>query len=523
MTPWQTLAYCHERTTPTALQIGGAMGGKAASQTASGQQLYREKLRNCLDAIARMLAERAFSFNSRHIGLEIELCLVDERMSPAMANTVVLEKLDEPCFTRELSQHNLELNVPPRPLAGDSMLELDRELCTVLSNADAKAGDAGTAIVLIGTLPTLRPAHFNRRWISTSPRYEILNDRILTCRGEPLTLDIEGVPLVPAGVSERLLAFNDTILAESACTSLQLHLQLQPGEFAAYWNAAQALAGVQVALAANSPFLLGKSLWHETRIPLFLQATDTRPLELRNQGVRPRVWFGERWIDSIFDLFEENVRYFPALLPEASEQDPLVELDAGRTPALSELQLHNGTVWRWNRPVYDVVDGVPHLRVENRVLPAGPTVIDMLANAAFFFGATRALAEQVHPVWSQLSFQAAEENLYAGARHGMEAQLYWPGIGWVRPDELTLRLLLPLAHDGLRRCGVSDSTRERLLGVIEGRCVARRTGALWQRRMVAGLERPGMQRRAALRAMLRQYREHMLSGDPVHTWPAAAV
>jgi hypothetical protein len=292
-----------------------------------------------------------------------------------------------------------------------------------------------------------------------------------------------------------------------------------PDDFAAYWNAAQCLAGVQVALAANSPFLLGRALWQETRIPLFQQATDTRPEELRNQGVRPRVWFGERWITSIFDLFEENARYFPSLLPETDDEDPLAALADGRAPKLTELRLHNGTVWRWNRPVYDLVDGVPHLRVENRVLPAGPTVLDLVANAAFFYGAQRALATAERPLWSQMSFQAAEENLRAGARDGMSAQLYWPAVGWISPAELALRKLLPLAHDGLRQLGMSDTARERYLGVIEHRCVARQTGASWQRGMVALLEQCGADREAALQGMLRGYMEQMHEGSPVHTWP----
>lgn len=499
------------------------MGGNALSLAVTGRrrQQYRDKLQRCLDAVARMLREDAFSFDRQHMGLEIELCLVDDQQAPAMANGVVLEKINDPSFKTELSQHNVELNVPPRPLAGDEALDLEHELRTVLRQADAKAGDAGTSLVMIGTLPTLRPAHFHRRWISASGRYEMLNERILAARGEPLMLDMEGVALTASRHPERLQTANHTILPEAGCTSVQLHLQVRPGEFAAHWNAAQALAGVQVAVAANSPFLLGKALWHETRIPLFLQATDTRPAELRNQGVRPRVWFGERWINSIFDLFEENVRYFPALLPETTGQDPLAELDAGRTPALTELQLHNGTVWRWNRPVYDVVDGVPHLRVENRVLPAGPTVIDMLANAAFFYGAMRALTEQERPVWSQMSFHAAEENLHAGAKHGMDAQLYWPGIGWVRPDELVLRQLLPLAHEGLRRGGVSQAARDRLLGVLEQRCLARRTGSTWQRETVLALQSRGLDRLAALRGMLARYREHMFGDEPVHRWPAA--
>ncbi|MGH3803555.1 MAG: glutamate--cysteine ligase, partial [Pseudonocardiaceae bacterium] len=286
-------------------------------------------------------------------------------------------------------------------------------------------------------------------------------------------------------------------------------------------NAAQVLAGVQVALAANSPFLLGRALWHETRIPLFEQSTDTRSPELRNQGVRPRVWFGERWINSIFDLFEENARYFSPLLPQTEHEDPLAALAAGNAPSLSELRLHNSTVWRWNRPVYDVTAGVAHLRIENRVLPAGPTVIDVLANAAFFFGAMRGLTELDQPVWSQMSFQAAEDNLYAGARLGMDAQLYWPGAGWIRPDELVLRKLLPLAHDGLRSCGMSDAARERYLAVIEQRCVTRRTGAGWQRATVQTLTARGADRPAALAGMLRAYIEHMHSNQPVHAWPSA--
>jgi len=235
--------------------------------------------------------------------------------------------------------------------------------------------------------------------------------------------------------------------------------------------------------------------------------------------VRPRVWFGERWITSIFDLFEENARYFPALLPETDDENPVEALESGDTPALAELRLHNGTVWRWNRPVYDVVDGVPHLRIENRVLPAGPTVLDTVANAAFFYGAQRALADQERPLWTQMSFQAAEENLYTGSRHGMGAQLYWPGIGWVPPDELVLRRLLPMAHDGLRACGVSDEARERYLGVIEQRCLTRRTGSSWQRDTVVRLEERGADRGTALTGMLHRYVELMHGGDPVHTWP----
>ena len=211
---------------------------------------------------------------------------------------------------------------------------------------------------------------------------------------------------------------------------------------------------MQLAVGANSPFFFGRELWRETRIALFEQATDTRPEELKAQGVRPRVWFGERWITSIFDLFEENVTYFPALLPVCEPEDPVEVLDAGGVPRSRELRLHNGTVYRWNRPIYDVVRGKPHLRVENRVLPAGPTVVDTLANAAFYYGLVRMLADEERPIWSRMSFSAAEENFHAGARDGIDARVFWPGLGEVPASELVLRRLLPLAHEGLDRWGI---------------------------------------------------------------------
>jgi hypothetical protein len=273
-------------------------------------------------------------------------------------------------------------------------------------------------------------------------------------------------------------------------------------------------------VAANSPFFCGKELWRETRIVLFEQATDTRPEELKSQGVRPRVWFGERWATSIFDLFEENVRYFPALLPVCDDEDPEATLERGDVPRLSELRLHNGTIYRWNRPIYDVVRDQPHLRVENRVLPAGPTVVDILANAAFYYGLLRVIAEDERPVWTQMSFSAAEENFHAGARDGIDARVYWPGIGEVPVAELVLRRLLPAAREGLVAWGVDPTDVDRLLGHIERRCVLLRNGASWQSQTFHRLyDDRGVERGDALREMTRRYREHMHSNEPVHAWP----
>jgi hypothetical protein len=361
---------------------------------------------------------------------------------------------------------------------------------------------------MIGVLPTLAPAHFAPQMMSANPRYLLLSEQILRARGEDIRIDITG--------PERLITTADSILPEAACTSTQFHVQTSPEQFAAYWTASQAISSVQLSVGANSPYCLGKELWRETRIPLFEQAADTRSEELKSQGVRPRVWFGERWINSVFDLFEENVRYFPALLPITTDEDPVAVLEAGETPQLGELRLHNGTIYRWNRPVYDINDGTPHLRVENRVLPAGPTVADLIANAAFYFGLVRHLAESDRPLWSQMSFQAAEENFETAAEDGIDATLYWPGLGEVKATELVLRRLLPMAHAGLEAWGVHTDERDRLLGIIEQRCVTGVNGASW---FVDRMHRrAGEDRYDVLRATLLEYRERMHSNEPVHTW-----
>ena len=484
----------------------------ARTFTREDRQRYRRKIRASLDVFARMLSEARFHPERRSFGLEVELNLTDQAGEPAMANAPVLEAIADPDFQTELGQFNIEINVAPRLLGGGVFAELERDARASLNHAEQRARSVGAHMMIIGILPTVDARHLHADSFSSNPRYALLNEQIFAARGEDLEIAIAGV--------ERLSTQADTIAPEAACTSVQLHQQVEPEAFARHWNAAQAIAGVEVAVAANSPFFCGKELWRETRIALFEQATDTRPDELKAQGVRPRVWFGERWVTSIFDLFEENVRYFPALLPVCDEEDPLASLERGDVPRLAELRLHNGTIYRWNRPIYDVVRGQPHLRVENRVLPAGPTVVDILANAAFYYGLVRVLTEDERPVWSQMSFSAAEENFHAGAHDGIEAHVYWPGLGEVGVAELVLRRLLPLADDGLERWGIDARDRDRLLGIIERRCVSSRNGAAWQSEVFHRLyEDRGMDRPTALRAMTARYREHMHSNVPVHEWP----
>jgi gamma-glutamyl:cysteine ligase YbdK (ATP-grasp superfamily) len=489
------------------------MGRDVPSITVSQQdrRAYREKVRQCLDVFARMLRESRFDTEPRQVGLEIELNLVDTDGRPAMTNTAVLAAIADPSFATELGRFNLEINVPPRQLTGDALSALERDVSGKLAHAAARAQRTGTRLVMVGILPTLRQGDVTDDAMSANPRYRLLNEQMIAARGEDMCISIDG--------PERLLTHVDTIMPEAACTSVQFHLQVSPEAFGSYWNAAQAVAGIQVALAANSPYLFGCELWRETRIPLFEQVTDTRPEELQQQGVRPRVWFGERWITSVFDLFEENIRYFPALLPLREDEDPEKALDNGEAPQLAELTLHNGTVYRWNRPVYAVHGGRPHLRVENRVLPAGPTVADVVANAAFYYGLVRALAETERPVWTQMSFAAAADNLVEGSRHGIDARVYWPGIGEAPVTELTLRRLLPQAWEGLRQWGVESADADRMLGIIEQRCLSGRTGATWQVEAVQRLERGQADRREALRRMTQGYIERMVTNHPAHTWP----
>src|SRR3984957_7208024 len=490
------------------------MGREIQAIKFSGEdrRLYREKVRRSLDALAQMLREHQFEDTPAQVGQEIELNIVDSHARPSMRNADVLDAIADPAWGVEVGQFNLEINVPPRQLAGDALAELEQLVRDDLNAGDEKARGTGDRLVMVGILPTLQKGDVHLGTLSASHRFRVLNEQIFAARGEDMRISVDG--------AEKLLTYTDSITPEAACTSLQLHLQVSPESFANYWNAAQAAAAVQVALGANSPFLFGKQLWHETRITLFEQATDTRPDELKEQGVRPRVWFGERWITSVFDLFEENLRYFPALLPICEEEDPLAVLDAGASPQLAEMSLHNGTVYRWNRPVYGVVDGTPHLRVENRVLPAGPTIADVMANAAFYYGLVRYLAEAQRPIWTQLSFGTAAENLHEAARYGLDAQLYWPGVGDTPAAELILRRLLPQAREGLSRWDVSQVHADRLLGIIEQRCLTGQTGASWQIAAVARLsQRDGLDRWEALRQMTQLYIEHMHTNEPVHTWP----
>ncbi len=480
--------------------------------TREDRQRYRDKVKRCLAVFERMLDAGTFEVERKLAGLEMEFYVVDRDGRATNINAALLDRIASTDFQTELAQFNIEFNLAPHKLSGAIFREMEEELVTSFEHAQRRADEMDAGIAMIGILPTLADLDVTIQSMSANPRYHLLNDQILEARGEDLVVDIEG--------PESLRLETNSIMMEAAATSMQLHLQVSPAGFPNLWNAAQAIAGVQVAVGANSPFFLGKELWRETRIALFEQSIDTRPEELTAQGVRPRVWFGERWIDGVMDLFDENVRYFPALLPLLDDEDPEEVLARGDVPHLRELTLHNGTVYRWNRPVYAVARGKPHVRVENRVLPAGPTIVDAIANAALYYGLVRGVAELDEPITSRLSFQAAAHNFVAASRDGIDATLFWPGVGDVPATELLLRTLLPLAHAGLDSWGVDRRDRDHYLGIIERRCLTRTNGASWQVRAYREACNRGQERPGALLTMTQRYIEHMRTNEPVHTWPA---
>ncbi len=487
---------------------------EATEFTREDRTRYREKVKACLAALAELVDAGRFEVGHRRVGVEMEVYLTDPDGAVMPINQQLLQRIASGDWQTELAQFNIEFDVKPRSLAADVFRTIEDDLRRSLNHAQAQAETLDAQVVIIGILPTLTDFDVTEQNLSANPRYHALNDAILAARGEDILLRIEG--------NETLETTLNSITVEAACTSMQLHLQVDPGDFARYWNAAQILSAPLVAVAANSPILLGKQLHHETRIALFQQAIDTRTEELASQGVRPRVWFGEKWLkEGIFELFDENVRYFSSLLPICEPEDPLAVLRDGGVPKLPELTLHNGTIYRWNRPVYEVAGDEPHLRVENRVLPAGPTVPDAVANAAFYYGLLSSLANDPQPLWELMSFEAARDNFFAAARSGLGAKVYWPRVGAEVPiTELVLKHLLPLARRGLEVWEVDGADIDRYLGIIQDRVLTEQNGAAWQ---IATYQRlvddGGLDRAEAARELVRRYAKLSDAGTPVHTWP----
>lgn len=444
--------------------------------------------------LAAVMGRGDFSHLGAVAGMELEAWLVDADLQPAPSNSEFLAHLASDLACPELAKFNVEFNTVPLPLQGGVLGELALQLSATLQRARSVAQAMGLHLVLIGILPTLEQHCLTLAQISPMNRYRALNEQILRQRGKPIHLDIAG--------HERLNLQHHDVMLESATTSYQLHLQAPLSEVHRLYNASIVASAFTVAAAANAPFLFGRDLWAETRIPLFEQAVETGGYRDAAAGPLRRVSFGSDYArHSLLECFQENLEHFPVLLPMVLDEPE---------ERYAHLRLHNGVIWRWNRPLVGFdVDGTPHLRVEHRVMAAGPSVADMVGNAAFYYGLVHALVARDEECL--LDFAQAKDNFYQAARHGLDAHVTWRDDRHQRLGHLLLHELLPLAEEGLAGLGVDAGEARHYLDIVGERCRSGQTGSAWQRLYA---QRHGRD----FAALTHAYLQNQLTNRPVHTW-----
>lgn len=470
--------------------------GEEISQTlfdAATFDRFRDRLRAETRLLSDLSATQQLSEDGFVIGFEIEAWLLDHGFFPNPVNERLLETLSHPLVVPELSKFNVELNCEPLELKGNVLRRASAALSDLWAHCNAVAHGLDTNMVMIGTLPTIRDEDLTVANMSPLKRYHALNNEILRLRnGRPLVIDIRG--------HEHLHSVRHDVMLEAATTSFQIHLKTPARIAHRYYNASMMASGPLLAACVNAPFLFRHDLWNETRVPLFEQSIALKDY----QGVHGRVTFGSGYLDAaLFEALAENLSAYPVLLPILFEDG---------AEALRHLRLHNGTIWRWNRPLVGFeADGTPHLRIEHRTMPAGPTIVDMIANTACYVGLVRHLVDSGFDENGGLSFADATGNFYAAARHGLDAELTWPDAGRIDARTLLLDELIPAAHRGLAALGIDEDDREVYLGILEARTRNRQTGAAWQR---AELDR----RNGDFHKVMSAYCERQRSAAPVHEW-----
>ncbi|MDH3216204.1 MAG: CBS domain-containing protein [Candidatus Krumholzibacteria bacterium] len=476
---------------------------------------FTKALLEDVQAIERMIKDGLIESGVRRIGAEQEMFLVDRAMLPAMKAIELMGRLKHPQFTTELGLFNLEVNLNPQPMGGDCLWRMEQELEGLLAQARRAADAVESRVLLTGILPTMKQTDLTLDAMTPEQRYVQLNRTMLAHRGGEFTMMIKGL--------DELTTNHDNLMFEACNTSFQIHFQVGAEEFAPLYNLAQAIAAPVLSAAVNSPVFLQHRLWSETRVALFQQSIDTRSEALQARRARPRVVFGDHWVkESVLEIFREDIARFRVLLATDRGESPLQTLDQGGLPRLHALQLHNGTIYRWNRPCYGVTDDKAHLRIEFRALPSGPTVIDEIANAAFFFGLMTALSEEYPDITDMMTFDDAKNNFMAACRYGLKARLQWVGGKTFSADELITDHLLPLAREGLKEKRVRSRDIDRYLGVLEARVATGRTGSQWILDSLADMDGKSRveERYRALTAAM--YARHV-EGTPVHEWPLAKM
>jgi gamma-glutamyl:cysteine ligase YbdK (ATP-grasp superfamily) len=468
--------------------------------------------RDNLRALKVLLDRPGFGQGDSSVGAEMEMSIVDHAAQALPLNREVLTESMDPNLQLELDRFNLEYNLSPVLTAGTPFARMQAELTTALDALGSVAAKHGGRIVPIGILPTLRIEQLQESAMTDLPRYRALDSGIKRIRREQFHIRIDG--------EEPLDIDCDSLTIEGANTSFQLHLRVNPDDFAAHYNAAMLATPLALAVGANSPFLLGHSLWDETRIALFKQSTDTRGSGKHEWRRAARVPFGHGWVrKGAYELFAESCFLYPILIPLCSDEDSLEIAKGGGMPELMELRMQQGTIWNWNRAVYDASAG-GHLRIELRALPSGPTPVDMMANAAFLLGLTVGLSQQVDSLLPAFPFRYAEYNFYRAAQFGLDAELLWPALDTPSPRVATANVLckefLSVADEGLSQLGVIDTERKFLLNIINDRLDSRTTPAQWQRRTL--LRIGGKSRPQALAQLVEEYLSMIATGRPVTEW-----
>ncbi|MET0626005.1 MAG: glutamate-cysteine ligase family protein [Pyrinomonadaceae bacterium] len=476
----------------------------------SRHRAFMRAMLNDLRALEQMLDAGRFEEGVRRVGAEQEMFLVDRHMGPAFVAPEVIKAVRDSRLTTEIARFNLEANLTPRDFAGDCFRRMEEEIVEVIGLVRGGARPLGAEVLLAGILPTLRNSDLCLESITPNPRYLALNDAVMKMRGGRINVHIKGVDEVNVS--------SDNIMTLASNTSFQVHVQSAPREFVSLYNWAQAVTAPVLAAAVNSPLWLGNRLWQETRIALFQHSADARSAAQQARGFPTRVGFGDRWLEgSVLELFREDIARFRVILTADTDEEALEVLARGGVPKLKALQLHNGTVWWWNRACYGVSEGVPHLRIENRVLPSGPTPVDEVANAAFFAGLLMALPSEHGDVCRKMSFHDAKANFVNAARLGLGAQFNWFDGKTHTAGSLILEHLLPLARAGLKSRGVDSEDVERYLGTVEERVRSGQTGAQWALKSMEALGEKGtrdMRQRSLAEAMF----ERQQANDPVHRW-----
>ncbi len=475
------------------------------------REFTRELLRD-LQALERMVVANQIESDVCRVGAEQELFIVDRDWMPAPLSSELLEEIDDPRFTTELARYNMEVNLDPLVLRDDCLTSLETQLRDAIARAAKAARNHDGSIILAGILPTLSRRHVTLEYMTPKDRYRKLNETMTRLRGGPYDLRIKG--------RDEMMLHHDNVMLEACNTSFQIHLQVAGHDFVRCYNVAQLISGPVLAATTNSPVLFDRQLWSETRIALFQQGIDDRSRHLAQfRSKPPRVSFGARWLErSAVEVFEEDIARFRTLFGGGLGENSIEELAAGRVPQLLALRQHNGTVYRWNRPCYGVSDGRPHLRIECRYIPSGPSIVDEVANAALWLGLMAGITKRCGNPAELLPFGAVRRNFLRAARSGLAAQFLWLEGKQVTAQRLLLDELIPLARKGLRDHGCTAGDIDRYLGIIEARVANRTTGSNWLVRSHDMLsEVDTVAGRAA--GLVQEMHAHQQSGKPVHEWP----